>query len=580
MAVIKLAAFAGEKPLISSRLLPETAAKTAFNVRLDDGALTPTNKAVPVIGAAAGDADDVTIYRHQGDWLSWATPVNAAPGPVAADRLYFTGDGVPKLRVSGTDYPLAVPRPAGALTATLGGSGTGDVTSRTYVYTWVTDFGEESAPSPASAIVDWKPGNTVTLSGFAATPAGRAITKQRIYRSQTGSSGTYLYLIAERAATNGNFSDTVAVDAFQEPLPSADWNEPPDDLTGLTALPNGMMAAFVGNQVYFCEPYRPHAWPEKYIMTCDSEVVGLGAVGSIIVVMTKAQPYIFSGSSPDVMQSVKAEANMPCINARGIVDLGFAICYPSNLGLVAVRADGSIGLVTTELFDVKAWSALAPQIILGGQRGGIYHLFYNTLDTAGNRITGVIMINVNAAQFLARASEIADAVFYSVDDEALYFKRPNQTAIQRFDPPDGPPESQYWRSKEFWLNRPVNFGAIVIDLGIQLMSQDALNAERDAIQAQNDAVFATGDLLGGLNETLLNTFDVNGDALLPFPAYGECLVNVYADGVLVCSLSPTGEPQRLPGDRTARRWEVDVAGNVQVTQIMMASTIDELRAAG
>lgn len=577
MPVIKISAFAGEKPLITPRLLPETAAVQAFNLRLNDGALTPTNKST-VTGGVAGNVNHKTIYRFGTDWLSWSGIISAAPGPVASDRLYYMGDGAPKMRVGSTVYPLKLDRPAAALTAALSGTGNGDTQSRTYVYTWVTDFGEESAPSPAAAIVNWKPGNTVTLSGFVAAPGGRNITKQRIYRTQTGASGTYLYFIAERTASASNYVDTIPVTDFQEALPSADWNTPPDSLNGLVAMPNGMMAAFSGKDVYFCEAWRPHAWPEKYIMTCDNTVVGLRAIGSSLVVMTTGQPYFMSGATPDSMQSQKLEANFPCINARGIVDLGFAICYPSNLGLVTVRGDGSIALASVQLFDRDLWLSFSPSTIVAAQHNGNYVMFYDATDPDGERRIGALMINVDAAQFLVRSDERADAVYFSESGEALYFKRPGETAIMRFDSPTGTPETYYWRSKEYWTSQPVNFGAILVDLdsGISVASQARINEERAAIAAQNDIIFAT-DLMGAINAAPINVFAINDDALLPYPDYLSIVVSVFADGELVHAGTKADRVIRLPAKKKARRWEIDVSANVPITQILMAGTIDELR---
>lgn len=577
MPVIKVAAFAGEKPQITPRLLPDTAAKAATNVRLNDGALTPTRQPQNASGSAGSSAAR-SIYLHAGTWLSWDTDVSAAPGPVAEDRLYYTGDGAPKMRVAGTVYPLAVPRPATALTATLSGTGSGDTQSRTYVYTFVTSFGEESAPCPASAIVDWKPGQTVTLTGFALPASGRSITKQRIYRSQTGSSGTYLYLIAERAVSISSFTDNIDVDAFQEALPSADWNEPPDTLSGLISMPNGMMAAFSGRSVYFCEPYRPHAWPEKYIMTVDSDIVGLGAVGTSIIVMTKGNPHIIAGSAPDTMQSAKLEATYPCINARGIVDLGFAIAYPSENGLVAARADGTIGLVTEELFGRDEWLQLSPSTITAARHMDRYVMFYDTTDPQGVRVAGALMININAAQFLVRSDEIADAVHVTAGDGALYFKRTGDTLIRRFDAPGAAPETYYWRSKEFWFNAPVNFGAIQVDLGsgVSLVSAAAIAAERAAIDAENATIFPE-DLQGALGAAALGVFPVAGDTMIRYPNYDALTLNIYADKALFHSISSGGSVQRLPANTKARIWEFDVSSNVQITQVILAGTMDELR---
>jgi hypothetical protein len=136
--------------------------------------------------------------------------------------------------------------------------------------------------------IEWQAGQTVTLSGFATATSGRNITKQRIYRLQSSiATGADLFFIAERNDTASNYVDSSAVDDFSEVLPSRDWNHPPDTLEGLVSLPNGMMAAFVGKDLYFCEPYRPHAWPQKYVLTIDYNIVALGAYGTTIVVMTE-----------------------------------------------------------------------------------------------------------------------------------------------------------------------------------------------------------------------------------------------------------------------------------------------------
>lgn len=582
MVALKLSAFSGERPLVLPRLLPDTAATAAQDVRLNDGGLTPINK--PILDGTVADPAHTTIYKHLGAWLSWAGTVNAAPGPVAADRLYFTGSGLPKVRIAETNYDLKVSRPAAAPTATVSGTGSGDAFSRTYVYTWVTSFGEESAPSPASSIVEWKSGQTVTLSGLAATPSGRSITKQRIYRSQTGRSGTYFYLIAERAASTANFTDNIAVDAFQEALPSADWNEPPDTLAGLTSMPNGMMAAFVGRDVYFCEPWRPHAWPQKYIMTVDSDVVGLASLGSILVVITKAQPYLMSGNHPDSMAQQKLEANLPCINARSVVDLGHSVCYASTNGLVAVRGDGSINLVTEQMMSRDDWLALSPSTIVGGQIDGIYVLFYDNIDPNGDRFAGAMFIHVNGQPFLVRTSSIAAAAFYDITDTGLYFKAPGSATVQRFDPPTGPPATLYWRSKEFVTTVPTSMGAILVDSGrdIVFAEVDALEAERQQIIDANAALFAAGDLNGGVNANYLNQYEFGGDAMLPVPpspteADAKLLtIGIYADGRLIQTLSTTDKIVRIKAGLKARKWEVDVNTNTQVSQIIMAGSVSEL----
>jgi len=589
MSAITLTAFTGEQPRVIPRLLPNTAAQSAYDVRLDDGALTPTRKSVQI--TALGSSAYKTIYRHQGEWLAWDNVVDAVPGPVADDRLYYTGDGAPKIRASGNTYGLTVPRPTAAPVATASGTGAGDIVTRVYVYTWVTSFGEESEPSDASNAMDWQPGQTVTLSGFSAVPGDRAITSQRIYRSQTGQSGTYFYFIAERNASSADFVDNVAVDAFQEALPSADWNAPVDTLVGLTAMPNGMMAAFSGRDLYFCEPFQPHAWPEKYALRTDYDIVGLGAIGTALIIMTTGNPYLATGSSPDTMQMVKLEANWPCINQRGIVDLGTVIAYPSNEGLVAAYADGSINLVSGNLFNRDDWLALSPSTIVAGQMSGRYVMFYDTKDYAGNVVAGALSIDISGTPFIVRTAERATAVFYEIESGALYFLRHGESNVYRLDAPEGPRNMMYWESKEFVLSAPENFGAILVDALFELTGDEQQNIDSEiaTIIAANDALIAAGPIGGEMNGAPLNTYLHAGDMLTPLPtatggsqvagsgSTGTLNVVVKAGGKQVANVTRTGKAARLVGGFKSRSWSVAVSGDVRIDRIALAKSMDELR---
>ena len=579
MARIDITGFSGEQPRVLPSLLPDAGAQEAWNARLDDGGLTPTRKSKKVGEVPVGHR---TVYRHQGVWLTRPGVVQFVPGAVAQDRLYSTGDGVPKMLVAGIEYPLAVPRPAGALTATAAGTGTGNIATRLYVYTSVTDFGEESEPSPASNDVNWQAGQTITLTGFASPPAGRAITKQRIYRSQTGKAGTYLYFIAERAASNAPFADTVPVDQFKEPLPSADWNAPPDELSGLVAMQGGMMAAFVGRKVYFSEPWRPHAWPEKYVITVDTPVVGLGAIGSSLLIMTEGQPYIAAGQHPSQMVQQRIQANLPCINARAIANLGFAVCYPSVDGLVALRADGAASVVTANLFRREDWLALSPATAVAGQLAGRYVYFYDILDPSGDRRAGAFAIDLGGTAFLVRHSVQASAAWHDVTTSRLYYVQPDSGDLLEFQPVDTAPGMLAWTSKEFVLPSPQNLGVLLVDSAAQLSLADraALAAERAALIAELAAALPTSDLGAPVNVRLVNEMLVGGDDYTYRTSLDngeQCEVIVKADGRVVATARTLDTPVRLKAGFLARNWELAVRTNVSVKRITMASTMADLR---
>lgn len=584
MAIIKLIGFTGEIPRTQARLLPDQASQRAFNTRLTSGDLQPIRKSrFQYAFAGMPPQGYSTIYKHGDDWFGWVGIVNAAPGPVASDRLYYTGDGAPKMWVAGTEYDLAVPAPTAALSAVVSGtpSGAGLSETRLYVYTFVTDFDEESEPCPISNEVVWEDGQIVTLSGFQAAPAGRNITKQRIYRSQSSTSGTTLYFIAERGASTGNFVDNLPATAINEPLPSLDWNAPPDELEGLIAMPNGMMAAFVGKDLYFCEPYHPHAWPEKYVLTMDYPIVGLGAFGTTIVVATTGNPYLVTGTAPENMQQEKMELNLPCINASGIADLGYAVAYPSNDGLVTVSSAGPV-IATSNLFTREAWQRINPATIRAGQNDGRYLAAYRYTDAKNTEYSGSIILDLAGREnTLSRTAIYPSAFFYDITESKLFYL--DGSSVYEWDAIGEANEIQSWRSKPYILPKPANMGAILVEADIGLTDDEiaAIEAEAAAIMAENEVLFdAPGTLGGEVNAAAVNVFEVNGDILKPVPTVSQtCTVNVYADGELVASVSKLNNMARLPSGFLAQQWEVEVTGDMLVKQVTLAGTGAELAGA-
>lgn len=581
MATLRLLGFTGEIPRLIPRLLPDTAAQQAFNTRLDDGGLTPVRKSRFVTSLSTEDypANIGTIFRNGNDWLAWEGDVKVLPGPVAQDRLYIFGDGKPKLRIGTNEYDLGIAPPSAALTAVLSGSATSDlVSTRLYVYTLVTNLGEETEPSPVSNSVDWFPGQTVTLSGFSASAVNRTITHQRIYRSATGTSGgTDFYLLEERAASTADFTDTYSPEDFQERLPSRTWNAPPDTLKGAISLPNGLMAAFAGKDLYFCEPWRPHAWPESYVLTTDYSIVGLGAYGNTIVVATEGNPYIVTGTTPESMIMEKLELNLPCINARGIQDLGYTVVYPSNEGLVTV-SNGMAKVTTTNLMSRDEWQGMNPGLMVAGQYNSRYFSAYRYSDADGNEQAGTLIFDFTGEQpFLIRGSEKPSAYFYDLKEGKLFYLIDRN--VYEYDAPGEVNQMQYYKSKEFVLPRPTNFGAILLEVESDLTQADldALEDEQQAIIQANETLMLNPSIGGELNGGAINQYPMNSDMLTPVPGLNRTVsVQVYADGKLVASVDKYNRMARLPSGYLARRWSISASSDMPISQITLATTGAEL----
>lgn len=580
MTTLRLLSFSGEIPRLIPRLLNDANAQAAYNTRLDDGGLTPIRRSKLIEYLSTDDYPDEpkTIYLHNDKWLIWADHVNVIPGPVAQDRLYVFGEGKPQIIVDNDTYDLAIIAPDDALEVEVSGDGDADLlSSRMYAYTLVSNLGEESEPSPLTKSIDWKPGQTVTLSGFKTSSPNRTITHQRIYRSQTGTSGgTDLFLIAERPVSADPFVDEVPSDEFMERLPTRNWNPPPEGLKGAITLPNGMIAAFKGKDLYFCEPWIPHAWPESYVLTCDYEIVGLGAYSNTIVVATKGNPYMVTGNMPETMVMEKLELNLPCVNPLGIQDLGYAVVYPSNEGLVTV-SNGSAAVTTTSLMSRDGWQSMKPSEMYSGQFNSRYFSSYDYIDLSGQQNYGTLIFDFTGEQpFLVRAQFSANAYFFDKINGKLYYLE--NRGIYEYDSTYSINETQYWKSKEFVLPRPVNFGAILVevDSGLSDTEQRILEQEYDEAIERNE-VLMDSPLGGELNGSTYNSFAVNGDNLEIVPDINRNVsVHIYADGHLVAAVSRYNQMARLPSGFLARRWEVSVTGDMPVTQITLATTGAEL----
>ncbi len=575
--MIRIASFAGEIPKLIPRLLDQNYAQIAQNTKLENGALLPIRRGKYV---RKMDFDCKTIYRHNDQWLGWDKVVNAVPGPIASDRLYVTGDGTPKMIVNGTSYELAIPRPTAKVTAQVNGTPDVNLSSTVlFAYTWVTEFDEETEPSPVSDGVLWSPGLSVTLSGFGAPPTGRAVNRMRIYRTQTSALGTTtLYFIAERAASTADFLYDEKTYPMNEPLPSTDYNAPPGDLSGLVALPNGFMAAFSGKKVYFCERYRPHAWPEKYVMTVDYPVVGLGVFGSAVAVLTKGMPYVMQGTSPDSMTSQRLEVNLPCLGAQSIVDLGYSVAYASPQGLVTISQSGAV-IASTNLVTMDQWRAMQPESFVAGQYSGRYMASYDYAGIDGVQERGMIIFDLSGAQpFLVRASDDADAMYFELGTGRLFLLR-NNREIFEWDAISEPYGEQIWRSKRFVLSTFANFGCILVegeDASTRLQRSE-IEARRAATRERNTQLMNSYETGGAIDDAALNIVPLAGSLLDPVdydePSFS---VSIYADGRYITTVYHMNVPIPLPAGFTARTWEIEVRGNQMVTGIVLAATPTEI----
>ena len=250
-----------------------------------------------------------------------------------------------------------------------------------YVYTFVNDLGEESAPSEPSATVvrpDGVSATVTTPTGVPSSASGYAIQTKRIYRAATGNTGTEFRFVAEIPLGQADYVDVLTDVQLGEVIESTDWDLPPDDLRGILALPNGIMVGFRRNQLCFSAQNRPHAWPVVYRLNTDTDIVGIGNIDTTVVIGTEAFPYLAIGSDPAAYSMTKLEVPQACVSKRSFAYLtNIGVVFASPDGLIAVAGSGQVRNLTEKVFTRKQWQALNPPSILGVAHDDVYHFWYD-----------------------------------------------------------------------------------------------------------------------------------------------------------------------------------------------------------
>lgn len=595
MAGLRISSFSGMAPRVGKFLLKENEAQIARNTSLSSGELRALKRPGRLTPRAPVPPNTKSIYRHitpSNDvlWLHWTKDVDVVQGPIYASGehpIYLTGDGTPKktnsvLALAGQYREMGVPNPTSAPSvSSSGGSGTAE--SRVYVYTFLSQFGsieEESGPSPVSGITTVLPGATVTVSGLpSSAPTGAYnITKIRLYRQVTGTSSNPFLKVADINIGTTSFVDNVTATGLGQVMPSGAYEPPPADLQGLVSMANGILAGFRGNEIYFSEPFLPHAWPSIYSLTVEYPIVGLAAFGESLMVATTGTPFVITGSNPASMSQAKVALYEPCVSKLSIVADRDGAQYVSPNGVIRV-AQGFAGNVTRSLFTRDEWQKYRPETMIGGILDGSYYLFYR--DIFVEQAQACLILNANeTSAAVVEASLYSSAIHIEPTTASMYVVEDGEIKLWEGDTVNFLPYE--WRSKVFVLPRPVNFGAGQIEAEYgDIAIGEALAQAVEQLKTENEVLFnSTPNLLGVLNTRLLNTTSVNGSLLNDLPVAVEgryVLLRVFCNDRLVASVTISNRSAfRLPSGFKGDRWEFELIGNIPLRALKVSETSKEL----
>lgn len=567
---------------------------------------------------------------------------NTTSGDVKWDIRNLNATNVECTVVNSTTFTYFSPGPQITTTTSSAGKvNLGGLTqARSYTFTWVTPWDEESIAAKPSDDLFIKEGITVTVSNIPTVkPAGNNFVRGvKLYRTLSAASGTEFYLLQtlwfptglasvqrtsnvsrvallyphnlsvdDRFKISGSSvasfdiiggivtdviddytfeysqggadvpntlvtSGTLYHDVSENPptstarywgdggvytflddfdsrdlfdiLATDNYDPPPEDLQGLTAIQNNILCGFVGNTLYFSEPGRPHAWPAAYAVNLEHNVVGIAAISGSTLVTTDSYPYIVSGSDPaNGMSTARIDANFPCLNKNSMVTMGYGIVYSTHDGLAVYSPSSGAAIITKLLYNNDTWqTAIDPKTVVAEYYGDNYFASHST---------GAFVFEQDAkvGGFFVDCDFAFTASWYDSIDGIVYYVSGTNGDILQWDDLDQPAVTQEWKSKVIVTKDMINIGA-----------------------ARVIADYATVTTTWDTTTSSWNTTTSNWNAA------DELTFRLWVDKQLIFETTVTDvDGFRLPTGYRTDTFEVGVEGNIRVRAIHMAETMLGLR---
>lgn len=386
---VTLSNFCGIIPRYSRHNLGALNAEIAHDVKLRNGRLeawrekcvfenSQTNSALKTAG---------TFHIYGCCPVYWPSPSVVSVAEFAPDwgRFYVTGRSadaevaVVNRKCQAVYQLLGVPAPTTPPVATAAEECDRRTDARAYYYTYVNQWGEESAPSPASNIVVVRDGVSVQVSGIALPPEGYGIIAANLYRAATGFRQDdvktqkpltdFLYVTTIEFPTT-SFTDTVKMIGLGPVCETQKVRMPPKGLQNIVAIGGvNRLAGTVKNRVHLSENHQPYNWPVKYDLTLDHTIIHMGALDQRLYVTTDAVPYVIDVSSCEDAKCtpvIDVDTPLPdisCGHSSSAVMTPHGYVYVSPLGVTLIDSSAKWHILTKKWFSEDDWALIRPETV-------------------------------------------------------------------------------------------------------------------------------------------------------------------------------------------------------------------------
>ena len=241
-----------------------------------------------------------------------------------------------------------------------------------YQYTYYNSVdGTESGPSLFSPEVDLSNGGYVVQTGLVASTDPQ-VDKIRVYR--IGGNLTTSTLVSELNNSTTIYDDRNGdSDLTGQLLLSSIALDAPAGLAFLSTA-YAMLFGALGSQLRFTPIGEPNSWPALYFLDFDLDITGIAPVANGILVFTKYETHLVTGTGPLSLSKQKLSADQGCLSHKSIQVMGGTALWVSTDG-ICTSSGGTVQVISKQTLG-----KLKADIV----DSAVFDESYYTLDSAGH----------------------------------------------------------------------------------------------------------------------------------------------------------------------------------------------------
>lgn len=480
-------------------------------------------------------------------WLSLEDPdSDVLRSPVANDafdRFYIFAPFAPpsvttfdRVASGALPFRLRVPGPRIGASVTSAPSADPTAERRAYVYTYVTEWGEESAVS-LPFFTDAMPTETVEIEDFydgvAEELEGREWRSVRFYRTLVSATGSDFFFVRDVPWGEVTFVDDVPPEeiALNRRLTSVADNLP-HGFYGAVAHPSGAFLAFKGNTIRFSVPFLPHAWPDDFELSVPDQIVALEVFEQNVIVLTDSRTYLLFGDRPPNFGLLTYPGAMPCLSKGTVCSVPGGVIFGTPDGVAFTGREPPV-LLSREAIRRDQWRQAFNKPYRAFYSDGSY--FGVTASGLGFRqaLTGSTFDVMQFEAGSVPTEDRYDSTVYLVSGEHVF----------EWAPETGPYMDYRWESGTFYSPDKINVAALRVCL-------DPL--------PEDMAAPSPLPALGDSARTVLVTIVCDGREAWSGPVYDQKI-------------------ETLPGGYKAALVQIIVEGQCPVHSVEIGKSISELQ---